>query len=242
MAYADQPQDLVSRLRRVEAELADLRRKVGLSSATIRRGGLRLLDDAFFEVISADGDRVARIGELGTFPDGSSQQGVDLRYQNGTSALRIHNPAATDPDDDQFLAIFNGAQIVMSTDANSGFGIARPWLPISFEKARITDWPSTVSGSYENVVEAFTHQQHPWFEARVSCNGNPGTTGDCRVMVAGSQVGDPVVFDGTTPQTVFRSARIFQTFGTLTQVMVEARRLTGVGTIFVKIDAWWRQT
>lgn len=244
MAYADAPQDIVSRLRRAENDIKDLRRRVGLNSATIDHGVIQLRGDSRIEAIDAEDDLVFRLGSLGfVYADGRNQQGIEMRYEHDSPAIAVWNPGAVSVANKQFVAIYDVlGNIIMSSDANSEFGMARPWLPIAFQRARTTDWASTVSAAYENVTEAWTHQHHPWFEARVSITGNPGTTGDARVMVAGTQVGDLVTYDGVTATTVFRSARVFQVFGTLTQVKVEARRIAGAGTIFAKIDAWWRQS
>jgi hypothetical protein len=242
VAAIDKPEDVTTRLNRMQAELEDLRRRVGLSSAEISSGGVTLTNDAYFQVISADGDRLVRFGQLSEFPDGTPQQGIDLRYQDGRAAITIWDPGATGPDDDQFIGLWNGNQIVLSTDAASGFGLARPWLQIPLSLAPTAQWPSTTSATYAGLLESWSPQHHPWLEARVAISGNPGTAGDARVTVNGVQVGTPFVFDGTNPITGFVSARIDQPYGTLSQVLLEARRTSGANSIFTKMDVWWRQT
>lgn len=238
MAYTDKPEDLISRLRRIENELADLRRRSGLSSATIRRGGLRLLDDAFLEVVSADGDRVAKIGALGEFPNGSAQQGTDLRYQNGNLALTIWNPSAADPDDDQFTAVWNDNTPVMATDP-VGSGLARPWLAIPLQPAQPT--VPAIASAFVSVLDAFSAAQHPATGARVRVIAPAGTAAEGRLLVNGAQIGAAVVLtaaDSVTDREV--TGLHGQPFGTLAHVEYQLRRTSGAGTVDGCCWAWWR--
>lgn len=246
MAYVNQPEDVVSRLRRIEARLDELTRKVGLSSATINRGTLSLLGNSRFEVVDNDGDLVARLGSLGyRYSDDSPQQGVEFRYDHDQPAIAVWRPInGANPATKQFAALYaTDGTIICSSDANSNFGMGRPWLPISFERARTTEWASTTSGTFEALYEAQTHQQHPWIEARIVITAAAGTSGEARLVVAGSVIGDPVTYSGAGAAVAdLRSGRIVQPYGTLTNVNVEVRRTAGAGNVLVRIDAWWRQT
>ncbi len=243
MAYVDRPEDILDELRRLRTEVDELRRAVNIRSAKISNATLDLRDNSRLQIVDAGGDLIAKLGSLGyLYDDGVPQQGAEFRFEDGTAALTIWNPFAHSAADRQYVALWNGGQIIVGSDANSGYGLARPWLPIAFQRADVLSWASSTSAVYVGLVEAWTHQQHPWFEARIAISGNPGTTGDVRVLVDGVVVGDPVSFDGTNASTQTRAARIVGDFGKQRQVVLEFRRLTGAGSIFGKIDAWWRQS
>lgn len=243
MAYTDQPEDMVSRVLRLENEVRDLRRLIGIKSAKIVDATLDLRNNSRLQIIDANGDLVVKLGSLGfNYDDGTPQQGAELRYEDGTAALTVWNPNAHSVADRQYVGLWNGGNLIVSSDANSGFGLARPWLPIAFQRADVASWAQTTSAAYVGLVEAWTHQQHPWFEARIAVTGNVGTTGDARVTVDGVAVGDPVLFDGTNASVQVRSARVVGAFGQQRQVMLEVRRLTGAGSVSAKVDAWWRQS
>lgn len=243
MAYVDQPEDLISRIQRMENEIRDLRRLVGVKSGKISNAVLDLRDNSRLQIVDAGGDLIAKLGSLGySYDDGAPQQGVELRFEDGSAALTVWNPFAHTTADRQYVALWNGGAVIVSSDATSGFGLARPWLPIAFQRADVASWASTTSAAYVALVESWTHQQHPWFEARIAVSGNSGSTGDARILVDGVPIGDPVVFDGTNASVQVRSARLVGPFGAQRQVVLEVRRNTGAGTIFAKVDAWWRQS
>lgn len=244
MAYTDQPQDIIRRLRDLETEITELRRQVQTRSSTVSGGRFALRNNSTFEIQDAANDLVLRAGSLGySYANGVPQQGFEVHYEDGAPAIGVWRPGATSIADKQYTAIYNSGVIVASTDAASGFGLARPWLPLAFTRSDVASWPATMSSTYVGVLEAFTHQQHPWFEARLAVTGSMASTGDCRVLVDGNQIGEVVQFDGTTARVEHRIGQITGGyFGQQRQVTLELRRTAGLGTINATIAAWWRQS
>lgn len=245
MAYVDQPEDLASRIRRIEAELADLRRRSGLSSATIRRGGITLTDDSRLNVVDADGDLLLRVGSLGyDYDDGRPQQGFEAHYENGAPALAVWNPEHGQPSGGQFVAAYNhSGPVVLGTDAESSFGLARPWLPVVMQRLDAAGLGQTTSASFAAVYEAFSHQQHPWIAARCYAYADAGTTGEVRLTVNGTQVGDVITLAAGGSAVEARQARVEGLpFGGVAQVLYEMRRTGGTGAVYGKADVFWRQS
>ena len=249
MAYTDRPEDIYNRLARMEREMADLRRRVGIQSAIIRKGTLALKEDARFEIIDADDDLVARMGSLGfKYDDGRSQQGLEFRYEDGAPAFTIWRPTAHTSADRQYTAIWNGSRIVVSTDADTGEGLGRPWLDIPFQRAdtptATPPWPgmfNTASGSFVNAYEAHTSRQHPWLAVRVYITNN-GATGEWQLTVNGVLLD---TFSSPAPSISDRLYRINDTIAPLhgpAQINLAFRRTAGAGTVWGNAWAWWRQS
>jgi hypothetical protein len=125
LAPINQPTDLISIIQGFRRELDELRRTVGLSSATINRGGLSLLNDAFLKMVSAAGIQIAY---LGPDPDIPGTQCIILRRTDGSTVLYTYTHA---PSGNQFWALTDkNGRILASDDAASGIGLARPWLSV----------------------------------------------------------------------------------------------------------------
>lgn len=133
MAQVNHPSNLLDRLVRLERELAEVRKKVGISSATISRGGLTVQEGGFLRVRDPQGDELFYVGALSNapLPDGTAQQATIIRDDAGTARFYIWDPDPESNDYRQFVAICDYAgNIVISDDVNAGKGLARPWLPV----------------------------------------------------------------------------------------------------------------
>ncbi|GAA1029772.1 MULTISPECIES: hypothetical protein [Amycolatopsis] len=119
----NQPSNIIDRVIALERELASVRKKVGLSSAVIARGGLTLVDDSYIKVTDSDGVEILYIG-----PDSQGKQRFVLRREGGATLMYTAGSAQYGRD---FWAMNDSTgRIVVSDNAEVGAGLARPWLPI----------------------------------------------------------------------------------------------------------------
>lgn len=123
MAQVNHPSNLVDRLVRLERELAEVRKKVGLSSATINRGGLTLLNDSFIRMVDDNDTSILYAG-----PDDDGRQQFELRREGGTAILLTQGSDQWGRD---YWSLWDSnGNVVMSDDAETGLGLARPWMPL----------------------------------------------------------------------------------------------------------------
>jgi hypothetical protein len=116
------PSNLLDRIKQLERQYQQLWKSIGLTSATIEKGGLTLLNDAFLRMIDDNGDQIVYIG-----PDDQGKQIIRVRREGGSLVLYTY----TAEGGLQFWALTdNTGRIIVSDDAESGGGLARPWLPI----------------------------------------------------------------------------------------------------------------
>ncbi|MCI2421516.1 hypothetical protein MOQ72_29185 [Saccharopolyspora sp. K220] len=118
----NQPSNLLDRIKRAEQQLQRLWKAVGLASATISRGGLTLLQDAFLRMVDDNDTEILYFG-----PDTDGHQVMRIRREDG-SQIMFTGQAAGGRD---FWALSDSTgRIVASDDAASGVGLARPWLSV----------------------------------------------------------------------------------------------------------------
>lgn len=122
MAPINQPADLLSQVQDLRRQLDELRRTVGLSSATINRGGLSLLNDAFLKMVNSTGVQVLYFG-----PDESGRQIIRIRREGGSDVLWTGFTV----NGNQFWRLTDrfGNRELFSDDTENG-GIGRPWFSI----------------------------------------------------------------------------------------------------------------
>lgn len=122
MGQVNQPSNVLDQIRQLRRELAEVRKAIGLTSATIERGGLTLLNDAFFRMVDDNDVEILYAG-----PDDQGRQFVRLRREGGGEVLYTYTIA----NGQQYWALTDRTgRIIVSDDAESGTGLARPWLPV----------------------------------------------------------------------------------------------------------------
>lgn len=120
----NQPSNLIDRIIKLERELAAVRKKVGLSSAIISRGGLTLVDDSYITMTDSDGVQILYIG-----PSPAGDQIIRIRREGGAPVLYTYKAPNFDG---QFWALTDATgRIIMSDSAEVGAGLARPWIPVA---------------------------------------------------------------------------------------------------------------
>lgn len=152
MAPINQPADLINEVRDLRRQLDELRRTVGLSSATINRGGLSLLNDAFLKIVDASGVTRFFVGGSTTVPlsDGSPQPVIFARDANGKLRFAIYDP---DPITDGYQPVFwvwdHLDNIAFTSDKNGG--VAEPWISVPLYPAMPLSSTGGL-GQYANIA------------------------------------------------------------------------------------------
>lgn len=215
---------LADYLDRQARKAAENMRKT-LFSAVISAGGLLIRDDGAFQIISADGSFTlyARRGS-----DGKREFG--LLRDNGTFVLRTFSTAGGY----QAWALHdNSNNITNSDDAESGQGIARPYLSIPVQTQRWDNLPSTSLDTFE-AVETTNYQfkQHPrWFVQIRHCSTAADTTGELRLTLDGVQVGDPTPVAFTSAWVNVGPIAVPGTHMSQHILNLECRRTAGTGRV-----------
>lgn len=191
MGQVNQPSNLLDRIKDLERKYQQLWKAIGLTSATIAKGGLTLLNDAFIRAIDDNQTEILYLG-----PDENGIQIFRLRRENGTTIMRT----GTAIGGLQFWAMAdNSGRIIVSDDAETGSGLARPWLPVPM-------YPKFVSASaplyqYATIDAANIAAEQQIWEARaavshpkITVNGVWGqasgsNTTTYRLKVAGDLIG-----------------------------------------------------
>jgi hypothetical protein len=187
----NQPSNLLDRIKRLELQYQQLWKAIGLTSATIERGGLTLLNDAFLRMVDDHDNEIVYIG-----PDDQGKQIIRIRRESAATVLYTYTAVGGR----QFWALTdNDGRIIVSDDAESGTGLARPWLQVPL-------YPKFVSAStplyqYATIDAANLATEQQIWEGRVTVshpkitiNGVWGqatgsNTTTYRLKVAGGQIG-----------------------------------------------------
>lgn len=199
MGQVNQPSNLLDRIKRAEQQIQRLWKSVGLASATISRGGLTLLQDAFLRMVDDNDTEILYMG-----PDVDGKQIIRLRRESGAPVLSTYFTNGTT----QFWALYdNTGRIIASDDALSGVGLARPWLPVPLYRHFV---PRTITTHTDGLGEVYGYStidatkigaevvlwdgfasiSHPWISVVGVWGralGTPNVT--YRLKVGGTEVG-----------------------------------------------------
>lgn len=202
MGQINTPSNLLDRIKRLEQQHQQLWKALGLTSATIEKGGLTLLNDAFLKMVDDNQDEIVYIG-----PDEQGVQIISVRREGGARVLYTY----TSQGGGQFWALTdNNDRIIVSDDAETGTGLARPWLPVPLFPQFVPSTPAPgVSGAWAISATEIATEKTLW-EARASIShpyieidgtwGHASGTGNItyRLYVGGSVVGTWVETAGVT--------------------------------------------
>jgi hypothetical protein len=173
----DRPGDLPTIIKRLEQRIRALEAAPRASLTSVRGGHVTFLRD--------DGTVIVKIGEL----EGGSV-GLLVQRQDGSPGLTVYNgrtAANPDPNAPEFIAIWDNAEnIVVSDDANAGFGLARPWLNYpafpDFPNGAVTvvsgGWAQITSTAFTNTWQINTPLQHPWHHIDFLVQCDAGTSAE----------------------------------------------------------------
>ncbi|HWO58977.1 MAG TPA: hypothetical protein VNO31_02890 [Umezawaea sp.] len=161
MGQVNSTSNIFDRLKTIERRINEVYKKVGLSSATITKGGLTLLADAFLRMADDAGIEVVYFG-----PDNLGRQVIRIKREGGSNVFFTGFTVSGD----QFWRLtdrFN--REVVSDDTATG-GMARPYLPVQF-------FPSFTMAaglhSYMNLAASSITAETQLWEGRIGLVSHP---------------------------------------------------------------------
>ncbi|MGW3179934.1 hypothetical protein ACWDD9_11785 [Kitasatospora sp. NPDC001119] len=235
----DLPLDFLDEFRQLKDQVRQLAGRAQMRPAMdqVLSGSVVVGEGGTFKVNSPAGPQFYVGGISPLNPDGSPQRGLLAYRQNGTIAIEIANQTANAADPQCVVVRDARGGTLFAEDVVSG-GLAVPYLPVGFSRARYTDWPTSVAGSFEDVHRSTIVKQQPYMYVSIGhTSDDPATTGEVRVTVNGTAIGSPVsvgfVIQGTTvgPFPVPGAIR------SQVEVRVQARRTAGTGNIRCEVLA-----
>ncbi|WP_199444450.1 hypothetical protein [Umezawaea beigongshangensis] len=161
MGQINSPSNLLDRIKRAEDELRRMRAAIGLASATITRGGLTLLKDAFLRMVDDNDTQILYFG-----PDSQGRQIIRIRREGGSDVMWTGFTAAGN----QFWRLTDRFNRELFSDDTETGGIARPWLPVVLYPLFLPT--STVSGYWTVETATVTESKVLW-EGRIPLVSHP---------------------------------------------------------------------
>lgn len=232
------PKDMAGEWNKLKREV-----KGAFSSANTRIGGesigqklvniyngLILHAGAFLRLIYANGSEALYIGQHTV--SGNPVEGIIIRRPSGSLVFWAYGTSAGAQD--AFWSLWDKAgNIVFSDDADSGIGIARPWLNYSSVRTALLTSPAdtTTSTTYVPHHTVVGYMQHP----RITL--------DAFVQVSGSDTAQVRVRDTTSGTVIVESSATGSAFITITgnhpnymfgswfKYDIEIKRASGTGSV-----------
>ena len=236
MGTYNTPDDLLERIRRLEAKVDELTRAAPIRNASISDGG-RL------QVKGVTGRSLVAMGRSDdptlVAPDGHKQMAVFINRETGEPAFAMYDPLPNSDGFHQFWALYDRAgNVLVGDDTTSGQGLARPYVPFTFNDYAPVPTNSTTSGSFVTVCRAAAvTKQHPQIKAGLTAVTSATTTGEVRLWDAthSVQLGATISLPAGTYQD-FSIGPVPLTGAHMdtVDIDIQARRLTGTGTVAVR--------
>jgi hypothetical protein len=190
MGKVNQPTDLNSVIRDHERRLNDLTKRVGLSSAVISRGGLRIIDGGELVMVDENDVVIFRIGKIDF---GGISSGMRLGFDNGKPAFILGGSPG-----DQVWALFDEHEnYIVTNDALSGYGLGRPYLGYrlvpdfaaqAVGEGNASMWPSTTNTTPTKLMRGINPVWHPRISIGVVTTTIGGGNVEWRLDINGNTV------------------------------------------------------
>ena len=238
------PKDQQDQIRDLQKAVAELQAIVS------RRGKLNVVQGGTLDVLEADGDPVARIGEIGgvtairlyypsgqlAFYSGQVVGGVAtyLYRDDGTTAFSVYGA----PGQPQFAAIHDrsGNQVV-TDDTTSGLGIAVPYIPFGPFSSASVPADVTSSGTFTTLQSSVGYKMNPRVTMQILGRASDGSTaGELRVIdEGGNQIGSTItVAAGAFQYYTVSATALLGAFKASKVLSIQGRVTSGPGTIGVR--------
>jgi hypothetical protein len=218
------PDNWIDEKRELQRQIDELRAAVGLSSATISRGGLTIKGGAFFTMRDASGNLVAYIGPD---PGGGPSQVFQL-FRPGVGALLTTQQDATSGRYFAALHDYLG-NTILADDVQTG-GLARPYLEHPMYPAQTSSWQATSSASFVDLWMGESEFQHPKLDWAIGVS-DAGASGQVRITVDGTQVGPTFNYTAGSPTYFAGRAAHGATLNNSHLLRIQALKTSGAGTI-----------
>lgn len=153
----------------------------------------------------------------------ASQLMTVLRRTDGSLALGI-SPGWTWYD--------QGGTAILGEDAVSGRGLALPYLAMASAPARYGDWPSSTSGTFEDIHRITPYKQQTYAYIVVGHTADAAaTTGEVQVTVNGVLVGSVISVTFSQAAVTVGPFPLPGAIRDQVEIRVQARRTGGAGGI-----------
>lgn len=183
-----QPNDrLEHEIKSLWSTVRELARKT-LYRAVISAGGLLIRDGGEFEVQTENGTPMFFLGKLNA--GGTDYRGIRLKRENGTDMF-YNGLVASDANKVYFAWLDRDGNVIVSDDAVTGEGLARPWLSMPTVPVLASMIPRTTSATYASVYSTgWVIKQQPSCDVHALLYSTGGATGNARYTCNGVQVGN----------------------------------------------------
>ncbi|MEU8805065.1 hypothetical protein [Streptomyces anthocyanicus] len=224
------PQDVLDRLTSLERQVRQLTGRAQMRPALnqVLAGTVRIGEGGQLMVEAEGGVRHLLVGDLAT-SYGETEFGVIISRRDGSEALSVWN--GTNPDEAQAFRIKDAKGNDLLTEDVTTEGLYRPWIPYGTPvPSDYNLWPKTTSTSWEEIARIRASTQHPRLRYYLRALEDPGTEGQSRITVDGTAVatsgsGDPAM-QGYAEIPDYE-------FGAEVDIRIEARRISGTGTVYI---------
>lgn len=154
------------------------------ASTMVVRGGSIVMEGGAFQLVDKNGDSVVYFGDV-TQGDTVSR-GFIFRFDGGALAFEMGGAPGS-----QFWGLRDRTgNILVSNDALTGAGLARPYIPLPIpQPVNPSDWQNTTDTSFAVISRSQVNVQHPRIRANIRAFAPSGTNGQVRLMMGGTQVG-----------------------------------------------------
>lgn len=231
MVATNLPEDIITRLTKLEQQVADLTRKSGNSTV---RGTFAVTQE-----IMGSSFNLLTVGDTGLDALNRPTRGMILRRRDGHLAMTATSTSDADPG---FVSPLYDLQsnYCVTDDVASGRGLARPYIPIGLNDLSAPT-ATTTSASFTALQFGEADLPGPVILLVILVQSNdPATTGQIRLTIDGSpSVGPVLSVTGNQFSVVtlgpFAHGIVNPAFLMLHTLAVEARRTAGTGTIGARV-------
>lgn len=191
--YANPDDPLWDEIRKLRDRIKQLETAAPLRNAAISDGGQLI-------VRGTEGNAIVLLGRYDVpgyeKPDGHKQMVVGIWRDTGELAFEMIDAEPTIDGFQQYWALLDrSGNRVVSDDATSGQGLARPYLPAVFYDYPAAPTQTTSSAAFATLQRASGFiKQHPRIQVGVLVLTDAGTTGQVRLWDAtnGVQIGSTI--------------------------------------------------
>lgn len=225
MGVINQASNLIDRVVRLEKRVNEIWHKIGLTAATISKGGLTLINDAFLRMLDDAGIEILYFG-----PDSNGKQMIRIRREGGADVLFTYTASSGR----QFWGLTDGGNnIIASDDAFSGQGLARPSIPVPVRVMRFDQLPSATDANWADVAgSGMFFKQQPFCSVQVvHCSTASDTSGEVRLLLDDVQVGNIVSVGWAFTYTDFSRFALPGSHMSQHKLMLQVRRTAGTGRV-----------